>query len=1008
MQSRPIATALLLLVAMLAGRLEAAEAAPGQGGDIQLGKMGWLPSQAFGIGQGLPDEMVRSITSLPDGHVWAGTMRGLAQQDGSHFLAEPGPGGVLGNAIASLETDPQGRLYAAVDGFGIYRRNTDGHWQALGTPARGQRTRRLRALTEGGHTRLLAIGAGIAEWRDGHWNPLPLPAEVLRHEVFDVALEPGQGNHPATLWVASFGAGLYRCIGTRDCQPIPIDVPGPRTDQARVLALQARPGHPATLWVGLQAGGVARLEDGHWTRWHTGNSNLPSDYVTALLPVTLPGVGNQLLAGTRSGVAILHAGVNQWVTADPRLPQLHERVQAMVLARTSQSDPVVWVGSETGATRMPLTAPWRMISAIGMRANGVWDLLVERTPRNTRRLWLASDGEGLALLENGHWSNFGRDEGVPNGVVRSVLRVHDGSPEGSLWISTWEGHIARLQGQRFVELPTPWPKTPVEVVTLLLADGASVWAGTRENGVARWDGRHWQWWRESARFPPRFYAAVRIGQDLWFTTNTHGLARYRNGQWRFFGAAEGLTNDALYDMHLLPDPDGKPLLWIGSANSGLVRVDVGNPEQPRLVTRPALPKPPLGRTYGAVRDGQGALLLCTDYGVYRWQFANGHYSSTTYLRQDGIPHNECNGKALQEDDRGRVWIGTAGGAAVFTPRPQRPRKPSPFVLTRLSVDGQPARMQAGVIQLPRPDSRLELRYNLLTGEREAETRTRFQLLDGDPAASPWETNDTLYITRLSSGRQRIRIDAMDFAGIPAKPIELVADVPRIWWQDPWIFVLSLIPLGLLGWGYSQLRTRRLHRQASTLQAMVEARTLQLQANEAKLRTANEALYHLAYIDALTGLGNRRRLFETLNGYAHAQGRPAAPLSVLMIDLDHFKKLNDSHGHQMGDRCLQAFASCVKQWLPAQALACRYGGEEFCILLPAIPETDAALLAEDLRKRVEAIEGSGEPPPLPRVTISIGLSSLVPGESSDKLLSIADHALYLAKQQGRNRLIRARR
>ena len=241
--------------------------------------LGWLPSDAYDTGEGLPDPTVNAIAALPNGHVWLGTMRGLARLNGARVVAEPGPGGVLGKPILGLAGTADGDLLASVDAAGVYRLH-DGQWQSLGSPFGSNRTQRLRAFGKPGAVRVFATGNGVAEWNGARWEPRALPAPLAGREVFDIALQPASDGIAETLWVASFGGGLYRCIGKAACERVAIDGSGPRTDEIRTLQLQLRAGKPDALWLALQGGGVARLADGGWTRWHAGNSTLPSDFVS--------------------------------------------------------------------------------------------------------------------------------------------------------------------------------------------------------------------------------------------------------------------------------------------------------------------------------------------------------------------------------------------------------------------------------------------------------------------------------------------------------------------------------------------------------------------------------------------------------------------------------------------------------------------------------------------------------------------------------------------------------
>jgi diguanylate cyclase (GGDEF)-like protein len=965
--------------------------------------LGWLPSDAYDTGEGLPDPTVNAIAALPNGHVWLGTMRGLARLNGARVVAEPGPGGVLGKPILGLAGTADGDLLASVDAAGVYRLH-DGQWQSLGSPFGSNRTQRLRAFGKPGAVRVFATGNGVAEWNGARWEPRALPAPLAGREVFDIALQPASDGIAETLWVASFGGGLYRCIGKAACERVAIDGSGPRTDEIRTLQLQLRAGKPDALWLALQGGGVARLADGGWTRWHAGNSTLPSDFVSDLALVEVPGAGLDVWAGTRSGLAILRDG-REWIGADPRIPQLRERVRTLALTRTSQGVPVMWAGSDTGAVRTPLAGPWRLVSRLGSSGNGIWDVWVEPATDGGERVWLASDGEGLARFEDGHWRRYGRADGMPSDSARSIRRVPDGSREGSLWIGTWGGHVARLQGERFVELPTPWKKLPGDAASLLLADRDDVWVGTREQGMAHWDGRQWTWFPPGRDMPGWVYAAVRVGDTLWFSSAGKGLVRRRGGEWRFFGKDIGLPADRFYDLRLIPDADGRPVLWMGSSSNGLVRVDVGNPDKPRLVTDPALPALPIAKAYGAVRDGRGDIMVCTDYGVFSWRPAGERYLATAYHREDGVPHDECNGKALQVDERGRVWIGTVGGAAVYTPPEATPRRPSPLELTGLRVDG---RQVARGGRRPRPAAR---RQRAGTALRPAHRREGSGIaLSGQPARPGRRerhvgTLESHAFARLPAGRQRVRIEARDFAGVPAEPLELVVDVPQVWWQTPLARALQVLGALALFWGVLKLRERQLRLRELQLRDMVRDRTNQLQASDTELRRANDELRRLSYTDPLTGLGNRRRLFEALELHCRHGHEQQRPLGLLLMDLDHFKAINDSHGHTAGDLCLQSVARVMLATLPGGAIAARYGGEEFCVVLPGLDLAAATAVAEDLRAAVQAI------PPLdcqangPRVTASIGAVSRVPNgpACADLLLTLADGALYRAKAAGRNRV-----
>ena len=161
------------------------------------------------------------------------------------------------------------------------------------------------------------------------------------------------------------------------------------------------------------------------------------------------------------------------------------------------------------------------------------------------------------------------------------------------------------------------------------------------------------------------------------------------------------------------------------------------------------------------------------------------------------------------------------------------------------------------------------------------------------------------------------------------------------------------------------------------------------------------LVEAANTDELTGLANRRRLFEVLEREMSRARRSRLPLSVAMIDLDHFKRYNDTFGHAAGDALLQHFALRTTSRVRAQDLLSRYGGEEFCLVLPETDLEGATSLVEGLRKKGVATDRLGR-----RVTFSAGLATWDANESSEELVFRADANLYRAKAAGRNRVAAA--
>ena len=171
----------------------------------------------------------------------------------------------------------------------------------------------------------------------------------------------------------------------------------------------------------------------------------------------------------------------------------------------------------------------------------------------------------------------------------------------------------------------------------------------------------------------------------------------------------------------------------------------------------------------------------------------------------------------------------------------------------------------------------------------------------------------------------------------------------------------------------------------------------------ELAQKNADLERLAYFDTLTGLSNRRSIMEKLDEWLRHMERYGGRLSVIMLDIDHFKAVNDLYGHRIGDRVLTDIANLMRESVRQTDFVGRYGGEEFLIILPQTDAGGAAIMAERTRASIQGTpmhDADGNTFP---VTVSLGLAEWCKGDNEDLLITRADAALYQAKNAGRNRV-----
>lgn len=196
-------------------------------------------------------------------------------------------------------------------------------------------------------------------------------------------------------------------------------------------------------------------------------------------------------------------------------------------------------------------------------------------------------------------------------------------------------------------------------------------------------------------------------------------------------------------------------------------------------------------------------------------------------------------------------------------------------------------------------------------------------------------------------------------------------------------------------------TRQMQRSTQLLHEHLDSKSHEITLLKEEL----EAERKRASSDPLTGLANRFAMFDGLNTMVDESGE-SKPLTILMLDIDHFKGINDAHGHLIGDRVIRFVAQVLQQHTKGRDLAARYGGEEFCVLLPDTGLEGAKAVAERIRTTVAdaKLVRSDNKAPLGKITISIGVSQYRRGEDDMEFINRADQCLYAAKNSGRNKVI----
>lgn len=283
----------------------------------------------------------------------------------------------------------------------------------------------------------------------------------------------------------------------------------------------------------------------------------------------------------------------------------------------------------------------------------------------------------------------------------------------------------------------------------------------------------------------------------------------------------------------------------------------------------------------------------------------------------------------------------------------------------------------------------------------ASDHLRYRLLGFDTQWKETGKERSVLYSHLEPGRYEFDFEPAEGGGSRSYGMgSLPITVTGPYWQTAEFRSLLIIFLALLTLLLHRLRVRSLVRRNQKLQQTVSLTKAELTLAAKIAGDAQEALKEQALKDSLTGLWNRRAIFAMLEREIYRAQRDRFPITLVMIDLDHFKNINDTYGHLTGDEVLRETAGRLFEVMRPYDFAGRYGGEEFLVVLPSCPSHNGAQRAEDFRRAIAARPVPTAAAPL-TVTCSLGVAAYDDGMLPEDLIHCADEALYRAKRMGRN-------
>lgn len=948
-----------------------------------------LVLETWSTREGLPHNSINAIAQTPDGYLWLATWEGAARFNGRDFRTH------TGRADGSLP-DP-----------GL---------------------RALRVL-QGGDLVVGGSRGGLARMDAEGWQALPAAPSMVA-EVFE--------DRDGRLWIGTDGQGVVvvESDGRRRVFGRNEGLPG---DTVYALA-QTGDGR---LWIGTD-GGLAFHRDGRILPVR--DSGLPAVSVTAL--AADPG-GRGLLVGTYRGLWLGDPAGRAFSLLDPALADIG--VTRLLSDRAGD----LWIGThDRGLLRLGGNGLESLDEADGLPNNRITALFEDREGS----LW-AGTNRGVVRLGQGSFSTLTQSRGLAGDYVRAVVE----DEQGVLWVGTSSG-VSRIEGDRITTPGVGTLLEGQSVLSLAAAPDGSLWVGTLSDGAIRWrDGRVLEHVTTADGLPSDEVRAMLAGpgREIWFGTSK-GLVR-RDGDGRVSAPFPGLPDSLVIALHrdragkvwvgtslgaaiiadgrLQPfafdaatgaqfvfgfhEPAQDDLMWLAT-DRGLLRLRPSDGEARLVDPRGRLP---VVKAFSVLADGDGHFWLPGNRGVIRLPVREAMAAAdggplpgyALFDEADGMLNAQANGAsspaAVRRSD-GSLAFATAHGLAVVDPRrlsDSRKLQPS-VVIEAMRADGGNMKVSQGMT-LPAGTRRVAIEYAGLSFVMPGRIRYRTRLEGFDADWVERGGSDQVEFTNLPPGDYRFEVTAANPNGEwNPKAAQVAFRIePRLWQRTGFWFLLVL--LGATGLAAAVLaRERRLVRNEQRLRALVDMRTSELRDKAERLEQANASKAELmsalrrqarehsrqAREDALTGVSNRRAFDEILARELARTQRAGTTLCIALLDLDHFKRVNDDYSHQAGDAALKALAATMLATCREIDYVARIGGEEFAVVLPQTSPGDALQLCERIRLAVQEMACDGFAPGL-RLTASIGLAHSDGSAGAAELLAEADAALYRAKQGGRNRV-----
>lgn len=920
---------------------------------------------------GLPQNSVHAVVQTNDGFVWMATEEGLARTDGVKTVVFDKMNSALpANGIANLHVSKDGTLWILT--WGSLVRFKDSKFESLACGSGKVLVSQYVPITEDSQGAIwFSVQGGLMSF--GPANQCKF--YDLRNGGSEPLVTSLVGDTTGGVWIGTL-QGLMR-IYRGKVQASPPAAKGTTTVSSLLLEKDG------SLWIGT-TGTITHLDPLTGIKTMV---RLPSS--TAVQTLYRDRDGN-LWVGTK-GDGVIRISKDKVIDKYDALPSSH------VNSFTEDKEGGLWIGMIAGgAVHLRDVAASNFGTLEGLTGDGVRAIYQD----HTGRIWVGAQFPGgLSVLHGSRFSAF-KQHGIT--AKTGIIGLYE-TRDHTLWVGTASQGLIGIRGNKAIHYDTNNCIPDTHVLAIIETRDGSLWAGTR-GGLVRIKNNHCTTYTELDGMTSWINTLVEASDGtLLVGTNGGGIMTF-DGQ-KFAPLALSSKEKIPHVFSIIEEPDGT--LWVALGNDGIARVR--HKEAHRFSVRDGLPT---DGAYSIVDDGKGRLWVGANRGIYNVskseldELAAGRISkvhSYLYGFHDGMRNPECNqgNPPAWKSRDGRIWFATLGGAVRFSPGDVHTNHIAPSVILE-SVRADDQEVPLGIERLTPGNGKLDFQYTGPSFVDPAGMLFQYKLDGFDSQWSPPSSSRSAHFTNLQPGHYRFHVVAANSDGVWSQKETTIALTLQPHVYQTVTFKLIVLVGILIAFGFAyMMRVRQLTNRQLELENLIDLRTQELQLEVRERRRAEEAFRFQATHDQLTGISNRRAVLEALGIEIARAERGRTPLALLLVDIDKFKNINDTFGHNCGDIVLRSTAQIIKDSVRPYDAVGRYGGEEFVVVLPGCNAEAAAKMGERLRSAVQRATIQCEERQL-NVTLSVGCSaSDINVMSASTMIEQADKALYASKANGRN-------